>query len=219
MDSELSQALHIIISGSRVLGVDISRDAVDNIRTHLNMLVKWRERAGLTSMKGMREIALFHFLDSLTVFKVVPRGTSLTLLDVGSGGGFPGVVLAEADPAISLTVLDRNPRKIVFLKHLVASLNLKSVRFLNQSLGSVLQSPRPPVYDYVVSRAFSSDAGTLQSLALLLGSGGGMICMGGPSAKNAALTLNTLEQADRWEGRIPFSDRERIVTVYRKRAS
>ncbi len=127
------------------------------------------------------------------------------------------MVLHEAEPAVSLTVLDRDPRKIVFLKHLVRAINLEDVRFLNQTLGSLQASPDRPVFDYVVSRAFSSDTDTLESLSRLVTPGGGVIHMGGPLAKKNPTSLKTLEESDRWEGRIPFSNKERIVSVYRKR--
>ncbi len=218
MDSEQLESLEMIIQGSELLGIDIGQDATDRMITHLNMLDTWRNKAGLTSMKRLKEMALFHFLDSLTLFKVVPRGTSCTFLDVGTGGGFPGIVLAEVEPAISLTVLDRDPRKIVFLKHLVHALKLVSVRFLNQTLGSLLESPHRPLFNYVASRAFSSDPGILESLARLVVPGGGVIHMGGPLTRRNPPDPETLEESDRWEGHIPFSNRERIVSVYRKKA-
>ena len=109
MDTELNSALEIILQGSRELGLAVPRRAAEKMIIHMTMLAKWRIKARLTSITRVKETALYHFLDSLTLLKVVPRGTSFSLLDVGSGGGFAGFVVVEAEPGVSLTVLDRDP--------------------------------------------------------------------------------------------------------------
>ncbi len=183
---------------------------------HLEMVIKWNHKAGLTSIVQPEQMVIRHILDSLTLFKHVPRGTCFTLLDVGTGAGFPGVVVLEADPTVRLTVLDKNPRKIVFLKHLAKTLGLEGVQFLNQTVERLLSEPSHQRFDYVVSRAFSSRSEHFEALAVLLAGDGGLIHMGGPTVNMDRLRFKNMQVSDRWEGSIPFSEIRRVVTVYRK---
>ena len=210
------QLRDIIRDGSRILGIELTQDALTRMLLHLEMVIKWNHKAGLTSIVQPEEMAIRHVLDSLKLFKNVPRGTFFTLLDVGTGAGFPGFIVLEADPTVCLTVLDRNPRKIVFLKHLAKRLGLGGVRFLNQTVESLLSAPGDQRFDYVVSRAFSSGSEHIEALAVLLAKDGGLIHMGGPSVNMDRLRFKNMQVSDRWEGSIPFSEIRRVVTVYRK---
>ena len=71
-------------------------EAVSKMIRHMELLMEWSSRVNLTALNDPRDIAVFHFLDSLTVFKVVPRSCRLSVLDVGSGAGFPGIVMRTA---------------------------------------------------------------------------------------------------------------------------
>src|SRR3990172_8233880 len=129
--SQPPDPVEIIRQGSRLLEIPVTNEAVSKMMRHMELLMEWGSRVNLTALNNPRDIAVFHFLDSLTVFKVVPRGIALRVLDVGSGAGFPGIVMRSADESINLSVVDLNPKKVVFLKHVARELNLSGVRFLN----------------------------------------------------------------------------------------
>jgi len=199
-----------------MLWVPVRESAVALMLRHLELLREWRARIDLTSLDSPPDIATRHFLDSLTVFKVLPIDVSLELLDVGSGGGFPGLVLATVDATKQVTLMDRDPAKIVFLKHVTRDLHLSNVRFLNVSLDTLLTRPKPPLFEAVVSRAFSSNPGILQRLSVVLSPGGHLVRMAGPSSLGRPFRIEGFREARSWEGTLPFSDRFRRVILYER---
>src|SRR5208337_1066750 len=96
----------IVREGAIILEIPLDDEAVAKTVRHLEILNHWRNRVNLTSLKDMAEMAVLHVLDSLTVFKVVPRGARLRVLDVGTGAGFPAVVMAIADRSMKVTLMD-----------------------------------------------------------------------------------------------------------------
>jgi 16S rRNA (guanine527-N7)-methyltransferase len=181
---------------------------------HIRLLCEWRQRAGLTALTDPGEIAVLHFLDSLTVFNVIPRDSGLAILDVGSGAGFPGLVLKTADPSLKLTVLDRDPKKIVFLKYVTSELGLSQVRFLNGHVADLIDAPAVTHYDIVISRAVFADIRVLESLSGLLGPRGSLVRMAGPASLQEPLELKGIVREALWEGTLPFSDVFRRVLRY-----
>ncbi|MGB6064297.1 MAG: 16S rRNA (guanine(527)-N(7))-methyltransferase RsmG [Desulfomonilaceae bacterium] len=206
----------IIKEGSTLLGISVSNEIVSKMMKHMRLLVDWSSRINLTALTDPRDIAVLHFLDSLAVFKVVPRSCSLSILDVGSGAGFPGIVMRTLEESIDLTVLDRNPKKIVFLKYLAKELNFSGVRFLNFHLKELLDEHFTGLFDLAISRAFSSDPHLLNALHVLLPLGGSLVRMAGPGSMKRAFRLQNFEESSRWEGSLPFSNSFRSVLRYTK---
>jgi len=179
---------------------------------HLDLIRNWGTKINLTAIEDPRDMAILHFLDSLTVFKVIPVGSRLNILDIGSGAGFPGLVLRTADETLHVTLLDRNPKKIVFLKHAARALNLTKVDFVNMCLQNFVVHPSAGQFDRIVSRGFSSNITVLDGLHSLLAPKGRLITMTGRSSKE--LALNNFRLIVSWEGFLPFSNRFRKVSVH-----
>ncbi|MBI5570006.1 MAG: 16S rRNA (guanine(527)-N(7))-methyltransferase RsmG [Desulfomonile tiedjei] len=196
----------------------MDQPAVAKIVRHMELLVEWNDRVNLTALRNLREIAVYHFLDSLTVFKVIRRNAGLRVLDIGSGAGFPGAVLAAVDDSLRMTFLDRDPKKIVFLKILIRALNTRAASFINESIDSFISRSLKKPFDLLVSRAFSSDPGMIDAFHPLVESGGLLVYMGGPSVLAQELSLHHFEARTSWEGILPFSDRFRKVILYSRRA-
>src|SRR6266851_9969029 len=92
---------------------------------HVDLLLKWNKSINLTSITDPDEVAEKHVLDSLAVVPVLPSGS---LLDAGSGAGFPGIPAAIARPALAVTLVDSVQKKVAFLKSALAELRLPRVR-------------------------------------------------------------------------------------------
>lgn len=196
-----------------IMGIQLPDARVRMILQHLAMLVQWRRRVNLTSLKNPLDIALFHFVDSLTVFKVISCGSGLQVVDVGTGGGFPGMVLKVVDPSLRMTLLDKDPKKIVFLKYVARELGLTDIAFFHTSVTDLVGRFSAPVFDVVVSRAFSSDLAVLNSFSVLLRQRGSLIRMAGPADRFPVHLPNF--RIDRiWEGFLPFSTSFRRVYRY-----
>jgi 16S rRNA (guanine527-N7)-methyltransferase len=208
--------LRAIEEGSRVLGIAIDSGEAAKMVRYIQLLMEWSVRTNLTSLKDPVEIAVFHFLDSLTVFKVAPRFAGFRVLDVGSGAGFPGMVMKIADGSLDMTLLDPNPRKIVFLKEVARKLGLTGVSFLNKKLETLLESLETRNFDLVVSRALSSAPAFFERLNEVLTANGLLVRMGGPSSVDEGLSSVHFRQSVVWEGTLPFSDRFRRVFLYNK---
>jgi 16S rRNA (guanine527-N7)-methyltransferase len=214
--SKLPDPGDLIREGTRLLGIRVDEDAVSKMLRYIDMLQKWKSRVNLTSLSDRREIALYHFVDCLTVFKVLGLGSGARILDVGTGGGFPGLVLRSADPSINLSLLDKNARKIVFLKVVAQELDLEGIEFFNMTLEEFLANPPYYKFDFVLSRAFSSDSRIMDSLHVLLPAEGSLIRMAGPEELVKEFTLVNFRQSVCWEGVLPFSTVFRRVIMYRK---
>jgi len=127
-------------------------------------------------------------------------------------GRFPGLVLRTSDETLHVTLMDRNPKKIVFLKHAARELKLTGVNFINMSLKDLLVNPSGSRFDHVVSRGFSSNITLLDGVHSLLAPKGCLITMAGPSSEK--LALENFRLAKSWEGILPFSNRFRKVSLH-----
>jgi len=205
---------HIIKQGAVLLGIPIDDSSVTRMVSYMEMLDSWGDRVNLTSITGVVPMAILHFLDSLTLFRVISRGHGVHLLDVGTGAGFPGLVLRIADSSMTVTLLDRDPRKIVFLKHVARHLELDRVTFLNLDLNTLLKKRPVSQFDLVVSRAFSSDPAVLDALTTLLVPNGSLIRMAGRSSRHRDLRVANCVQSTVWEGVLPYTSTFRRVILY-----
>jgi 16S rRNA (guanine527-N7)-methyltransferase len=208
-----SDPYNLIVDGCRILNIPLNNEAAEKMIHHMDLIRSWGTRINLTAVTEPREMAILHFLDSLTVFKVIPLGSRLRILDIGSGAGFPGLVLQTADETLQVTLLDRDPKKTVFLKHAARALNLTRIGFINQRLDNLLDNPSDWSFDCIVSRGFSSNVAVLDRLHLLLPQTGFLITMAGPSSKS--FLLRNFYLIESWEGTLPFSNRFRRVSLHR----
>lgn len=206
----------IISRGADILGIHIDRNQLALMVRYIQIIMKWQCRLSLTSLTEPADMATLLFLDALTVFKVLPAGTRAHIIDIGTGAGFPGLVLRIVDASVDVTLVDRDPRKIVFLKHVVHELKLTGVKFLNTALDDLVKRPLELRFDVAVSRAFSSDPKVLDSLASLLWDDGTLIRMAGPSSLAKDFSLNRFAELVRWEGTLPLVSRYRRVIAYRR---
>ena len=145
-------------SGLGALGLALSEDARTKLLAHVELVEKWNRVYNLTAVRDREQMVAHHVLDSIAVS---PHISGPTLLDVGSGAGFPGIPLAIARPDMSVTLLEANHKKSAFLKQAVIELGLANAQVVNERVEAW---DRAASYDVVISRAFS-DLGEFVSLA------------------------------------------------------
>jgi 16S rRNA (guanine527-N7)-methyltransferase len=137
-------------SGARQLGVTLSESQHTQLLAYLALLIKWNKAYNLTAVRNPDEMVSRHLLDSLSV---VPFIEGPRWLDVGSGGGMPGIPLAILFPEMKVTVLDSNGKKTRFLTQVKLELKLDNLEVIH----SRAESYQPAVpFTGIVSRAFSS---------------------------------------------------------------
>ncbi|MCW3147758.1 16S rRNA (guanine(527)-N(7))-methyltransferase RsmG [Stutzerimonas stutzeri] len=138
--------------GARELGVDLSPLQHEQLLAYLALLIKWNKAYNLTAVRDPDEMVSRHLLDSLSVVRFVAEGGQ-RWLDVGSGGGMPGVPLAILFPERAFTLLDSNGKKTRFLTQVKLELKLANLEVVHSR---VEQFQPAAAFDGITSRAFSS---------------------------------------------------------------
>ena len=146
-----NQALRDQLSqGVEQIGLSLSSQSIEQLMHYLTLLQKWNKVYNLTAIRDPQEMLVKHLLDSLAV---VPFISGKRLIDVGTGGGLPGIPLAICYPDCQVDLLDSNSKKTRFLIQAKAELKLENTLVLH----SRVEEYQPTeLYDGVVSRAFAS---------------------------------------------------------------
>jgi 16S rRNA (guanine527-N7)-methyltransferase len=170
MDTALVRRLE---AHARSLGVDLSPTVVSGLSRYLDLLLFWNRRINLTSVRDPAEVIDRHFIDCLAVVPYIPAGAR-SLVDVGSGGGFPGAVIALVLPELAVTLVESIHKKTAFLEALRRELPLPNVSVVATRVEDWVPASRPEV---AVSRATWDVAEWLQRGAALVGPGGTVLAM------------------------------------------
>jgi 16S rRNA (guanine527-N7)-methyltransferase len=123
----------------------LSDEQVEQLRRHYDLLVRWNRVLNLTAIRTMEEAVERHYCESIFAAKFLPEGR-LSIADLGSGAGFPGVPIAIVRPDCLVTLIESHQRKAVFLRE--AGRDLPNVRIIGKRAGDVSER-----FDWVVSRA------------------------------------------------------------------
>ena len=144
-----------LYQGAQQFHLTLSEEQLEAFERYSQELLIWNQRVNLTRITEPEEVVVKHFLDSLSVYLALqPLPPSLSLIDVGSGAGFPGLPLKIALPDLRLTLLEVVGKKMAFLQHLVKVLNLTQVTLLTaraEEAGHLLNQREQ--YDVAVARA------------------------------------------------------------------
>jgi 16S rRNA (guanine(527)-N(7))-methyltransferase RsmG len=140
-------------------------DTTDAYNEYLALLRRWNARINLVSAGDIERLEGRHLADSLALVKLIPPGTR-SLVDLGTGAGFPGLPIAIARPDLHVTLLDAKTKAIAFLKTVRRALDLTNVEFFHGRVSDYQPSPPP---DLIVSRAAFPPVQLLEIAATLLG--------------------------------------------------
>ncbi len=171
MDSE--QCRQRLLAGVQQLDLALDDQVIDQLMAYLTLLNKWNKAYNLTAVRDPYEMVSRHLLDSLAV---VPHIAGQRLIDVGTGGGLPGVVLAIVRPDCQVDLLDSNGKKTRFLFQVKTELGLDNVAVHHCRVEQHQPARR---YDAVMSRAFASLLDMVSGSGHLLGPGGHFYAMKG----------------------------------------
>ncbi|MCQ4308688.1 16S rRNA (guanine(527)-N(7))-methyltransferase RsmG [Pseudomonas stutzeri] len=152
MDAEYARYAEELKQGAALLGVDLNETQQEQLLGYLRLLNKWNKAYNLTAVRDPAEMVSRHLLDSLSVAPHVEQGGS-RWLDVGSGGGMPGIPLAILFPERSFTLLDSNGKKTRFLTQVKLELKLANLEVVHSRVEEF--RPEQP-FAGITSRAFSS---------------------------------------------------------------
>ena len=163
-----------IMRKSKNLGLDFSVEQISKFYKYMNMLIEWNEKINLTAIIEPNEIILKHFIDSLTIYKDIPNKSSV--VDVGTGAGFPGIPLAIMNESLKITLVDSLNKRLIFLQEVKNELNLKNVELVHARAEEFGQKYREK-FDISTSRAVANLSTLSEYLIPLVKENGKIICM------------------------------------------
>lgn len=186
-----------LVAGAAKVGLKLDPALADQMSLHYGLVLRWAERINLTAVKDPIPAAGLHGIDSLFFAKLIDPDERSRAVDVGSGAGFPGIVVALARPSLRMTLLEPARKKASFLRVALAELGLDQVRVVEERLElgerRAAVGPGKPVWpaDLILSRATIPPIALIARAAKKLSPGGRLILTGGSGVP----PLETLQRA------------------------
>lgn len=197
--------MHSLIEGTQAWGMKLSEAQLQAFHTYYEELVAWNARFNLTAITGYQQVQIRHFLDSLSCLLILeerlPSDAPPRVIDIGTGGGFPGIPLKLLRPDWDLTLVDSTRKKVCFLEHVVEALRLRGVKTLWARVEELGQDPaHREQYDVATARAVAELSVLAEYLLPLCRIGGVMIA---PKGLKARAEVQAAERAiDTLGGRV-----------------
>jgi len=168
----------LIVDGAREFDLDLDRRHTVLFAAHARELLHWNKTTNLTAITDPFGVAVKHFVDSLAPARLISPGA--TLLDIGSGGGFPGIPLKVVIPSLAVTLVDASRKRGNFLKHAIRTLELKGIEALHIRAENLAAEPAySERFDIITSRALTDLASFTRHGLPLLSEQGLMIALKG----------------------------------------
>ena len=211
------------ILAASLLDLRLSTAQIQQFHQLSELLLAWNRRMNLTAIQDPAAIAVKHYLDSLTLAKVIPCFAGRRLIDVGTGAGFPGLALAIVFPRLRVTLLDSTAKKLRFIDQAGQALGLENIRTLHIRAEDAGRHPKHRgAYDIVTARAVAKMPTLMEYMLPLAKIGGQVIAMQGSRAyeetNRAAKAIARLggELFAIEEIRLPTLDQPRYLVVIDK---
>lgn len=203
------------IEYTKKLGISLNEEQLKKLETYKEFLIEYNSHTNLTAIKDEKGIYLKHFYDSLTIYSYIKDQKKV--LDIGTGAGFPGIVLAILSPNINFVLLDANNKKINFLKELTKKLKITNVECIHDRAENYVQNHKEE-FDIVTSRAVA-ELRILAELSLpALKIGGLFIPMKGVMEEELMSAKETIEILkgkiiDQIEFELPIEHSKRTILI------
>ena len=201
MLNDFHEERQIIIKGAIKLGIEISQQKFEQLVNYLELILKWNKVHNLTAIDSFSEGARKHILDSLSVLSFVKKGK---ILDVGSGAGLPGIVIALMRDDVDVTSIDSVGKKCRFMEHVKLNLEMENLNVVNARVEKFKSNE---CFDQIVSRAFATFKDTRQLTSHLICPEGEYLFMKGKNYKMESLSEDFIEN----KVNVPFLSEERFI--------
>lgn len=137
------------------LGIEATSEKLEKLETFYNLLKEWNEKINLTTIIECDDVYLKHFYDSLTLAKVIDFSKDINLCDVGSGAGFPGIVLKIFFPNIKITLVDSLNKRVIYLNEVINKLGLKDIIAIHARMEDFSKDNKEK-FDVITARAVAN---------------------------------------------------------------
>ena len=203
----------LLKKGLSELSIAYDQKQVSAFMTYLNELKKWNRAYNLTSLKTDKDIVIKHFLDSLLYIKALPEG-EVSVLDVGSGAGFPVVPLKIMRPEIAVYLLEPSRKKATFLKHIITTLGLVNIDVIEQRVENI----KDLNVDIAVTRALFDITEFHRRVSPLVRQGGRLILSKGPKVREELRATQGIPH-ELLTFTLPQTSIKRFIVVIKKETS
>jgi 16S rRNA (guanine527-N7)-methyltransferase len=199
----------LLAAGVAEMGLDVSRETQEKLLQYLSLLNKWNKVYNLTAVRDPIEMVTLHLLDSLSV---LPHVNTKNLLDVGSGGGLPGIVLAICKPELQVTTIDTVQKKAIFMRQVKGELGLTNLQVVHARVEAFKPAEK---FEAVISRAFSEIVLFVKLTKHLLADNGQWFAMKGvaPQAELVGLDIKLVKLI---KLQVAGTDAERHLVILEK---
>ncbi|MDY4996607.1 MAG: 16S rRNA (guanine(527)-N(7))-methyltransferase RsmG [Bacilli bacterium] len=209
----------IFLEELKKINIILTNDKLDKLQKYYEILITENQKYNLTAIIKQEDVYLKHFYDSLTLTKIVDLNTQ-SLCDIGTGAGFPGIVLKIVYPTLKVTLLDSTEKKCKFLQKVIDSLELKDIEVINER-AEIFSKENREKYDIVTSRAVAPLKHLLEYSIPLVKVNGFYIAMKGEITKETENIEIYYKKLDIIEDKIltfqlPFEKSTRSLIRYQK---
>ena len=207
---------------AQLLPIEVDESQIEQFYTYMELLLQWNEKMNLTAIVEPKEIILKHFIDSVTILKYIDKNK--TLIDIGTGAGFPGIPVKIMRPDIEVTLLDSLNKRIHFLEEVINQLRLKNIEIVHARIEEYGKNRKyRESYDIATSRAVANLTTLSEYMLPMVKVGGISICMKGAeieeefskSQKAIDILGGKIQKVDTFI--LPKSDNKRNIILIEKR--
>lgn len=206
------------------MGISLTKEQTTKFQSYAELLVEWNEKMNLTAIKDPKDIAVKHFLDSLTIFSCIKPKKDAKVIDVGSGAGFPGIPMKIVREDIKLTLLDSLNKRLTFLEEVAKQLNLETKRLHARAEEAGRDLNLRMKFDIATARAVAPLNVLCEYCLPFVRLGGVFVAMKGPNAEeeleraeNAIVVLGCeLEEVKSFT--LPDGSKRSVLIIKRKKS-
>lgn len=162
--------------------ISLPKNTVESLTLYGNLLLEWNEKINLTAIKEPKDIVIKHFIDSLSLLKIINPKSGENLIDIGTGAGFPGMVIKILRPELNVTLLDGHAKRFIFLEDLQNKLGIKTENLHMRAELAAKEKNYREKYDYATARAVAKLSVLCEYCLPFVKKEGKFISMKGPGA-------------------------------------
>ena len=170
--------------GLEKLNIFLEEEQINQFYKYMNILIEWNKNINLTAITDPKEVILKHFIDSIYVLKNIEISSNSSVIDIGTGAGFPGIPLKIVRKDLNVTLLDSLNKRIMFLDNVINNLGLKDISAIHGRAEEMGKNKKyREMFDYAISRAVANLTVLSEYMIPFVKLGGKSICMKGGNIK------------------------------------
>lgn len=202
------------------IGINVNDTQLKQLDMYYNLLIEWNNKINLTAITNKEDVYLKHFYDSLTIAKTLDLNHEYSLCDIGTGAGFPGIVLKIIFPKLNITLLDALGKRITFLNEVIEKLQLTNIKAVHTRCEDYAKNNRE-IFDLATARAVAPLSILLEYSIPLLKTNGKFIAMKSNVEEELSKIGNSLKQLNttlelKKEFNLPIENSLRTIVIFKK---